>query len=134
MVAKFATNASGVIWWPILQVMQVGHLVAKFVTNASSAIWWPNLEPILIALHVGQIWNQFWWSNFELIQVEPHTIGQIWNQCSGILFSWIDNSSCRLYTLGPLCLWQCLKVRFLHLSGQRNRNIHPCLHILKEKS
>ena len=21
-----------------------------------------------------------WWSNFELIQVEPHTIGQIWNQ------------------------------------------------------
>ena len=23
-----------------------------------------------------------WWSNFELIiQVEPHTIGQIWNQC-----------------------------------------------------
>ena len=23
-----------------------------------------------------------WWSNFELIQVEPHTIGQIWNQCN----------------------------------------------------
>ena len=55
--------------------------MAKFVTNASSAIWWPKLEPILIALHVGQIWNQFWWnfwwSNFELIQVEPHTIGQM---------------------------------------------------------
>ena len=32
------------------------HLVAKFVTNASSATWW---------------------SNFELIQVEPHTIGQM---------------------------------------------------------
>ena len=27
---------------------------------------------------------------------------------SGILFSWRDNSSYRLYTLGPLCLWQCL--------------------------
>ena len=44
--------------------------MAKFVTNASSAIWWPKLEPILIALHAGQIWNQFWWhfwwSNFEL--------------------------------------------------------------------
>ena len=23
-----------------------------------------------------------WLSNFELIQVEPHTIGQIWNQCN----------------------------------------------------
>ena len=22
-----------------------------------------------------------WWSNFELLQVEPHTIGQIWNLC-----------------------------------------------------
>ena len=27
---------------------------------------------------------------------------------SGILFSWRDTSSYRLYTLGPLCLWQCL--------------------------
>ena len=27
---------------------------------------------------------------------------------SGILFSWRDNSSFRPYTLGPLCLWQCL--------------------------
>ena len=26
---------------------------------------------------------------------------------SGILFSLRDNSSYRLYTLGPLCLWQC---------------------------
>ena len=26
---------------------------------------------------------------------------------SGILFSWRDNSSYRLYILGPLCLWQC---------------------------
>ena len=29
--------------------------VTKFVTNASSATWWPKLEPMLIALHVGQI-------------------------------------------------------------------------------
>ena len=55
-----------------------------------------------------------WCSNFELIQVEPHTIGQIWNQCKcGILFSWRDNSSYRLYALGPLCLWQCF---FFNLS------------------
>ena len=50
-----------------------------------------------------------WWSNFELVQVKPRTIGQIWKQ-SGILFSWKDNSSYRLYTLGPLCLWQCFVI------------------------
>ena len=33
-----------------------------------------------------------WWSNFELIQVEPHTIG-LGTNASGILFSWRDNSS-----------------------------------------
>ena len=52
-----------------------------------------------------------WWSNFELIQVEPHTIGQNWvpnfgTNASGILFSWRDYSSYRINTLGPLCLWQ----------------------------
>ena len=26
---------------------------------------------------------------------------------SGIIFWWRDNSSYKLYTLGPLCLWQC---------------------------
>ena len=41
--------------------------MGKFVTNASSATWWPKLELMLSTLHVGQ-----WWSNFELIQVEPH--------------------------------------------------------------
>ena len=39
-----------------------------------------------------------WWSNFELIQVLK------WIQ---IQYSWKDNSSYKLYTLGPLCLWQC---------------------------
>ena len=71
---KFATNASGAIWWPNLQPMQVVpsggqncnyckwcHLVAKFVTYACSATWWPKLEPMLIALHVGQICNQCKW-------------------------------------------------------------------------
>ena len=48
----FATNASGAIWWPKLELMQVAqsggqicnqckwrHLVAKIGTNASGAIW-----------------------------------------------------------------------------------------------
>ena len=51
LVAKFASNASGAIWWSNLQMMQVvasgkqicnyckwRYLVAKFATNASSAI------------------------------------------------------------------------------------------------
>ena len=33
------TNASGAIWWPNLQLMQV----AKFTTYVSGAIWWSNL-------------------------------------------------------------------------------------------
>ena len=31
---------------------------------------------------------------------------------SDILFSWRDKSSFRCYTLGPLCLWQCLNDGF----------------------
>ena len=47
-----------------------------------------------------------WWSKFELIQVLK------WIQ---IQYSWKDNSSYKLYTLGPLCLWQCFCVLFRHL-------------------
>ena len=32
--------------------------MAKFVTKANIATWWQKLEPMLIALHVGQIFNQ----------------------------------------------------------------------------
>ena len=60
LVEKFVTNAIGAIRWPNLELMQMvssgGH--------ESSATWWLNLEPMLML------------SNFELIQVEPHTIGQ----------------------------------------------------------
>ena len=35
------------------------YMLAKFETNSGGITWW---------------------SNFQLIQVEPHTIGQIWNQ------------------------------------------------------
>ena len=68
-VAKFATYASGAIWWSNLQLMQVvpsggqicnsckwRHLVAKFVTDASGATWW-LLEPMQVAffLLAGEI-------------------------------------------------------------------------------
>jgi len=58
-VVKYGTNASGTIWWPNLQLMQlvpsggqfgtnmqVVHPVAKLATYASGAICWPNLQPI----------------------------------------------------------------------------------------
>ena len=61
-MAKFATNASGAIWWPNLELMQVvpsgslicnqcnwRYLVAKFGTNASGAIWWTILQLMQIA-------------------------------------------------------------------------------------
>ena len=53
--------------------------MVKFVTNASSATWWPKLEPMLIALHVGQIWNQFWWH---------HLVVKFWTNTSGTTYNW----------------------------------------------
>ena len=54
--------ASGAIWWPTMQLMQVAksgvqyfnsckwrHLVANFETNASGAILWPFLQLIQVA-------------------------------------------------------------------------------------
>ena len=55
-MAKFATNVSGAIWWPYLQLMQEApsggqicnkckwrHLVAKIATNVSVAMLLPSL-------------------------------------------------------------------------------------------
>ena len=53
--------------------------MVKFVTNASSAIWWPKLGPILIALHVGQNWNQVWWH---------HLVVKSWTNTSGSTYNW----------------------------------------------
>ena len=61
-----------------------------------------------------------WWSNFELIRVNHIQLAKFGTKESGILFSWRDNSSYRLYTLGPLCLWQC----FFKISGFMVVNTH----------
>ena len=55
--------------------------MVKFVTNASSAIWWPKMEPILIALHVGQIWNQFWWH---------HLVVKFWTNTGETTYNWTN--------------------------------------------
>ena len=69
-VTQPVTNASGAIWWPNSELMQVelsdgkiwklctwSHVVAKFVTNASSAIWWPIFQLMQVSPSGGKIWN-----------------------------------------------------------------------------
>ena len=64
-MAKFATYASGAIWWPNLQLMQVVpsggkicnlykwcYLVAKFATNESCAILLPNLVQVTESISI----------------------------------------------------------------------------------
>ena len=69
MVAKFGANASGAIWWPNLQLMQVvpsggqicneskyRHMVAKIGTNADCITCWPNFLPMQVAFYfAGEI-------------------------------------------------------------------------------
>ena len=73
--------------------------MAKIGTNANCITGWPNLEPILVPTPGGQILNYCKWNHIQLPKFGTNV--------SSILFSWRDNSSYRLYTLGPLCLWQC---------------------------
>ena len=70
LVANVATNESGAILWPTLQLMQVApsggqicnlckwrHLEAKFATNVNGAICWPYLQVMQVAPSGGQIRN-----------------------------------------------------------------------------
>ena len=50
---------------------------------------------------------------FELIQVENKQLAKFGTNATGILFSWRDNSSSRVNTLGPLCLWQCFYLKLI---------------------
>ena len=38
---------------PICNQCKWRHLVAKFATNASGAIWWPNLELMQVAFYLA---------------------------------------------------------------------------------
>ena len=97
-MAKFATYASGAIWWPNLQLIQVvpsggqiwnnckwSHLVVIFATNESGVIWWPNLQLIQVApsLWLNSQLMQVapsWWPNLQLMHVAPSG-GQIFKLC-----------------------------------------------------
>ena len=47
------------------------ELLSQWKLEAESrniATWWPKLEPMLIALHVGQIFNQCKWHSILLVR------------------------------------------------------------------
>ena len=84
------TNASGAIWWPNLQSMQVVpsggyicnqckwcHLVAKFAFIVSGAIWWPYLQLMQVTPSGGQICNYCKWRYLVAI-FATNASGAIW--------------------------------------------------------
>ena len=88
------------------------HLVAKFVTYACSATWWPKLEPMLIALHVGQICNQCKW----------HLAGEITQVKESI--PWVRCASGNVW----VSIWHCQKVQS-EARNQHWRRIEKTLNI-----
>ena len=88
LVANFGTNANDYTWWPIFEPMQV----VPFTTDARGTTRSPNLQSVEVAPSGGQFYDQW----FCLIS--------IWNSLAEKYFS-----SYELNTLGPLCIWQCLK-------------------------
>ena len=114
-------NASDATWWPKLKLMQVATLggqtctIARsaICTIARSAIWWPKLELIQGTPPGGQNWNKCKWKlNIARGTTDPgywvHNLNKLFQlKLFQINFSQKHDSSYRLNTLGPLCLWQC---------------------------
>ena len=53
LVAKFGTNASGAIWWPNLELLQVEPPLAGEITQVKASIPWVRCAS-------GNVW-WFWW-------------------------------------------------------------------------
>ena len=124
LVAKFATNASGAIWWSNLQLMQVApfsgqiwnlckwrHLVAKYATNASHGV---NFQShIMVVLLTENI--------FQVDKTEKYIQEQRFrtNQVGCILCTL--STECVHYLwrpVHPLYLWHCMcRATKYHLWG-----------------
>ena len=76
--------------------------------NANTAF--PCNMAMQVAPHGGQNWNQCWLH---------YMLAKFLTNASGTLFFWRANSSFRCYTLRPLCLWQCFR-----LKGKISRPFH----------
>ena len=74
----FVQIAKSICPWLHLQAKQVAPSGCQNYNHASSATWWPKLEPMLIALRVGQIWNQFWWHSL-VVKFSTNTSGTTYN-------------------------------------------------------
>ena len=79
-MTKLLTNASSATWWSKLESMQVapsGHLVAMQVAPPGCQNWNQCKLRYMLAKFGTNASGATYCSIFELIQVEPHTIGQI---------------------------------------------------------
>ena len=77
-VAMQVTQSGGHLW----KQCKYRHLVAKCATNASGAIWWPNLQLMQVAPSGGQICNECKWchvvAKLSLVPLNP--LGLCWKQ------------------------------------------------------
>ena len=93
MEAKFATNASGVIWWPNLALMPVAPSGSQIWINASGAtISWRDNS----SFRCYTLGNQHWF--------------QFWPPCCDIYFSYKFG-----HQMAPLALFANLATRWHHL-------------------
>ena len=75
-------NASGAIWWPTLQTMQMAPPNGLFfATNASGVIWWPNLLLMKVAQSGGQIFNLSMWCHVVAKFSPSHRVN-FWVRCA----------------------------------------------------
>ena len=94
LLAKFATNASGAIWWSNLQLMQVvssggqicnlykwRHMVAKFATYTSGAILCPknatNASDAMLLLNLIRSHGVNFWVHVPLAMFQPKALSYL---------------------------------------------------------
>ena len=71
LVVKLTANASGVIWWPNSQLMQL--LTTSGNVNASDATWYPNLKPLQGVLNFLHMHG---YANIDIV-CHARTIGNV---------------------------------------------------------
>ena len=87
----------------ILNQSMLCHLMAKFATDASGVIWWPNLQLMQVALSGGQICNECKWhqplAKFATLECKWCHVVAKFSPCYGVSF-WVRCASgnvCSLY-------------------------------------
>ena len=107
-------NASGATWWPKLTLMQVEKSLRKKVETSFKIKVEKKLEKKIRKKAGKKTWKQV--KNIARGTTDPGYWVRNLNDLSQpkwfqIDFSQKHDSSYRLNTLGPLCLWQCFLQR-----------------------